>query len=350
VTIGMRYLAELVVRPGSNRRRPSAGSTIKGATVTYGFRVRFRLPPTSRFPQTMDDERLDLVSDLPGTSVWLKSSTPDVALKDADGAQLLGAGYESEADAEREGERWRDALQVSLARTGMGADFGHRSHPRSFISPETLAALEAEHGRPVLNDEPGVQVFRREPLPIFMSFSASGSKSPLEPMLVEALRIASATGPHHDEVETIAFDLYSASFFTTSADARMLMLMMALETLLTLEPRPEAAKRHVGELIKATKEAGLSADETASLVSSLKWLENESINHAGRRLVATLGDRTYMGLSPVAFFKKCYALRSDLAHGAVPRPDFLEVDKVAANLETMLSHLLSGGLLAAVPD
>jgi hypothetical protein len=60
------------------------------------------------------------------------------------------------------------------------------------------------------------------------------------------------------------------------------MLMMAVETLLKLQPRPESSL------------ADLPKSEKSSLLDSLKWLRYQSIGQAGRALAATLGDRTYM--------------------------------------------------------
>jgi hypothetical protein len=37
----------------------------------------------------------------------------------------------------------------------------------------------------------------------------------------------------------LSFDLYSASAFQPSADARLVMLVMAVESMLDLQPRPE---------------------------------------------------------------------------------------------------------------
>jgi hypothetical protein len=128
------------------------------------------------------------------------------------------------------------------------------------------------------------------------------------------------------------------------------MLMMGLETLLTLQPRSHDARQHVAELMQATKEANLPSDEARSLLGSLSWLEKKSISQAGRRLASRLEPRTYMELTPVKFFNKCYSLRSALAHGHVPRPDLVDVGVIAASLELMMAHLLSGHLLDAVPD
>lgn len=297
----------------------------------------------------MNFDRLDLPSDVTGASVWMKSMTEGVSLNAADAIALRGDGYATEDDARRDGNRWRDSLQVSFARTGIGADFGERA-PSSFATNYFLSQLEAQTGVRVLNDLPGVQVFPTDRDVRFISSNATGAKSPQAERLTAALALALRTGPHHSDTQTLAFDLYSGSFFQPSPDARLLMLMMALETLLTLDPRPEPSREHVAKLLRATEEAGLPESERASLVGSLNWLMDESIGQAGRKLASTLGDRKYMNMTPVKFFNHCYSLRSRLAHGAVPRPDRSEVAVAAANLEIMVAHLLSGSLLHDLPD
>jgi hypothetical protein len=151
-------------------------------------------------------------------------------------------------------------------------------------------------------------------------------------------------------VERLSFDLYSGSFFQPSADARFLMLMMALETLLDFHPRSPAARAHVQAIIEATNSAELPKSERVSLTGSLSWLLDESIGQAGRRLAKKLEPRRYGGKAPGAFFTECYGMRSALVHGRVPRPTRDEVGMLAAPLEMFVGHLLSGELLVAFDD
>jgi hypothetical protein len=88
------------------------------------------------------------------------------------------------------------------------------------------------------------------------------------------------------------------------------MLVMAVETLLKLQPRPESSLAHVEHLIGLTQAADLPKSEKSSLLDSLKWLRDQSIGQAGRALAATLGDRTYTDMTPPKFFAHCYDLRS----------------------------------------
>jgi hypothetical protein len=130
------------------------------------------------------------------------------------------------------------------------------------------------------------------------------------------------------------------------ADTRFIALMMAYESLLQLQLRPSPARAHVDELIRLTKESQLEQVQIDSLTGSLKWLRNESISQAGRRLAASAGTMHFMRDTEdaVTFFTRCYDVRSRLVHGHTPRPDRGGVDIQAADLERLLGHFLSESL------
>lgn len=283
--------------------------------------------------------------------VWLKSSEAEgERLCDATKLVIRGEGYANEEEAAREGERWRDVVSRAFARVHLAADFGDRK-PFGTLTKAGEAWLSEQVGHPVLGDRPGVTVFVDQPGLRFAASKAEGCKRPSEQrnrlVLSEAARLNEPLkGP-----ERLAFDLYSGSFFQPSADSRLLMLTMAVETLLDLQPRSEAARAHVSAMIEATQaNAGLSQSERDSLLGSLTLLRDESIGQAGRRLARTLGPRRYGDKAPAAFFTRCYEIRSALVHGHVPRPDRGDVDAHAANLEIFVGDLLAGRLLTEVPD
>jgi hypothetical protein len=146
--------------------------------------------------------------------------------------------------------------------------------------------------------------------------------------------------------ERTAFGLYSASFFAHSVDTRFLLLMTALETLVEPQPRSDAVIAHVNALIEQTRASGLAQAEIESLTRGLEGLRLESIGQAGRRLVRRLGNRRYGETeTPTTFFTASYRLRSQLIHGAHPRPSFSEVSSRVSGLESMVSDLLAGELL-----
>jgi len=149
--------------------------------------------------------------------------------------------------------------------------------------------------------------------------------------------------------QELAYDLFSAAFSETNADARFVTLMMAFETLLPQTERSDAARTHVDRLIDQTSNSSLSRPERDSLTKSLEWLRYESISKSGRTLAKTLGSRTYMPdpetEDPVSFFQACYDMRSQLVHGLYPRPTREEVSARAPHLERFVGDLLAFELL-----
>jgi hypothetical protein len=262
-----------------------------------------------------------------------------------DSAQLVveGRNYRSEDEARAGGDRWRGLLEKAFAAVNLGADFGDRA-PISVLTDAGAQIFEAQLGQPVLNDVHGVMTFECEPRPRFVSMGVTVSVGRSAEHLARAIAKAREIGATMSGAERLAYDLYSASFALPAADARFVMLMMAVETLIEPARRSDAARAHVEQLIAMTKEADLPTAERDSLVGSLRWLMDESISHAGRRLAANLDGRMYMDQAPIKFFTSCYELRSRLVHGYYPRPAVEEVNARCAPLELFVGDLLAGEL------
>jgi hypothetical protein len=283
--------------------------------------------------------------------VWLKSSGVDgQRLCDASNLVVRGEGYATENEAAQEGERWRDVISRAFARVHLAVDFGDRK-PFGTLTEAGEAWYSEQLGHPVLGDRPGVTVFEDQPGLRFVASNAEVCKRPSEERNRLVLTQAARLREPLKGAERLAFDLYSGSFFQPSADSRLLMLTMAVETLLDLQPRSDSARAHVTAMIEVTEaNTDLTQSERDSLRGTLTWLQKESIGQAGRRLARTLEPRTYWDKAPAAFFTSCYEMRSALTHGHVPRPDRGDVDILAANLEIFVGDLLAGRLLTEVPD
>jgi hypothetical protein len=283
--------------------------------------------------------------------VWLTAAEVDEQrLCDATKLVVRGESYTTEAEAAREGERWRDVISRAFARVHLPADFGDRKSSGT-LTTAGAAWFSEQMGHPVLGDRPGVTVFEDEPGLRFVALNADVRRLPSEER--NRLVLTQAAGLHDplEGPERLAFDLYSGSFFQSMADSRLLMLTMAVETLLDLRPRSDAAMAHVTALIEATEaNTDLPPSDRRSIQGSLRWLKAESIGQAGRRLAQTLAPRRYGDQPPGAFFTRWYDMRSALTHGRVPRPDRSDVGALAANLEIFVGDLLAGRLLTEVPD
>ncbi len=317
--------------------------------MSYCFRIRFRLG--DHVSLGTDDAEWTFTDPGVAGQVVLLRSTPDPAVSIGAARQLslFGSGYESEPAALEAAERWRDFFHAAFARFAIGADFGVRA-PGSAFTAYGLATVGARLGQRALNDVHGIMTFERDPPPTFVAqhFEMTVNKNPRS--LRRGIEHAALMGLRLTQQQRTAFDLYSACFFLPVADARFLMLMMAVETLIEPAPRSVAARELVDTLMRTTRSSGLSEAEVRSMVGVLAWLRYESISQAGRRLASTLGEHLYAGERPVEFFTHCYELRSRLVHGELPRPSRDYVDSRAATLEHFVGHLISGPLLQAVGD
>lgn len=305
----------------------------------YCFRHRFRLPQVGKlgfdepnFPLSGEEDQ--------GPRVWIGSCN-DAPLKETDQAALYGEGYESEDHASAAADFWRGALERSLAAVNVGVDFGDGA-PRGGISQAFQDELEDRFGHPFLADVHGLVTFPCTPKPVFVGFSGSGFAPLAKVHWQRALEAATHEAPL-TSTERLAYAIYSAAFFVSDEpDARFMMLMMALETLIAQNDRSREVRDHVASLISATRESSLPDAEKASIEGSLRWMYIESITQAGKRLADTLGTRQYGGREPRQFFVDCYGIRSALAHGHEPRPDRQQVGLMSSQLEHFVGDLLAG--------
>ncbi len=314
--------------------------------VTYDFRVRAALGTTVKIesPET----KLEILDSDP-VKVVIRSLNADQPLTDSREIVIHGTGYPTEEEAASEGSRWRGHIMVGFARVSIGADFGDRA-PMGGMSDWFLQQKRAANpDTQLFNDAPGVLVFPTDPPATFGRLQAAGVVGKMGPEVVLAVRKARERDAGLPDRLRLAYDLYSASFFQPAADARFLMLAMALETIIQQRGKPEDVRELVDALIGTVRDAGLEQGAVDSLVGALRGLKQESVGQAGRRLGDTLGNRTYMDMAAVKFFSHCYALRSQLVHGSFPRPTREQVDLAAAHLEKFVGDLLAIDLLDEFP-
>ncbi len=307
----------------------------------YSFRIRAKTPPSSIIDIDVPTRHLKL----PGKSfqVVLHSINNITPIKDAKEIIISAGGFPTAEEANAAGMELQDMLALAFAyvRFPVDFDFGNRE-PKGGFTKAGSEMLEKHTGRKVLNDEYGLVVFQTEPSPVFASFSAGGSilikLERLEKAIHQALEKSLTINPHNRPV----YDLFSASFFATTADTRFLLLMMAVETYIELESRSNEVIKHVDFLISETnKSDSLTVEEKDSLKGSLQHLKKESFRQAGRRVAKTLSKKAYKGMHSTQFFNSCYDIRTKLVHGYVPRPTSSEVGSLAATLEVFVSDLLS---------
>jgi hypothetical protein len=305
--------------------------------MSYAFRARFRMPGRARLSATGNEVSLSECED-----VRLVAGPEEEPLNDAEWVFVIGRGYESEEMAEQAAARWRGYVERGFARASIPADFDAPTGVLTYVGEQIC---EEQTGERVLN-ETALNVFDEDPWPRFARVGPAGVVVGRNfAVVLGAIKAAADRDLCVPEQEALAYNLFSASFSQPQEDARFMMLMMAIETLINLQPRAPEVQAHVDNLISLTREADLPANERQSILGTLKWLYDESISQGGRRLAGKLGDQLYADESPERFFTSCYSIRSGLAHGHHPRPS---VDGRVAALETFVADLLSAELLDAV--
>jgi hypothetical protein len=307
--------------------------------VPYAFRIRFVLAETVHLGLNHPEITV-ASSEADGEDVVLRCSEPDDEISKARTLLLTGQPYGSDEDARAAASRWSDWLQIAFADCNVGADFGDRAIGPGRLAPGAHAQFDAANDVETLPDVHGIMTFALHPRKMFASLIAQGTLGISGDKVMESIRTAREHSATMTSAERVAYDMYSASFSQPSADARFLLLMVALEALIMRSERDADAVSHIERMIEATQSSGLPAQEIRALTGSLRSVRFQSIGQAGRVLVKGLEPRQYMGLTPVKFFTKCYDLRSALVHGTDPLPTRSEIDLHRADLTHLVSDLI----------
>lgn len=322
--------------------------------MTWSFRLHFALSESQRIDAGEETSHVIPVS---GHDLRLKSrgslrgAGGDALIRDSGDLQIIGSGYPTQEVAIEAAHRWQQRLTVALASTHIGADLGARSRVANYVTADGQRWFRAQLGlasddrRPIIGDRLGIEVYETASRPIFVGSTAKGVVVYSISNLDDALAVLNDVDHSASPAEQAAYDMFAISFFLPSPDAKFIALMMAMEALIERRGRNHDARGLIDEFITQTKNAGLDARESQSLVSALADLKRESIGQAGRRLAATLAPRTYADEPPDQFFGRCYSIRSRLVHGDDDRPELEEVSTLCPHLQRLVADLLSGPLV-----
>lgn len=304
----------------------------------YTFRLSARLP---------DDIRLEIAEpqlDLSGPyheHLALTSTGGGAPINESEYLILKGTGHDSQEAAWQAAEICRDFFTLALAGVRIAADFGDRA-PKSGFAKAGLAMLEREHGKTVKDDVLGVSVFETSLDPIFASFKGNVVIGKNPEQFKALFKRAAKQGSALEDRERLAFDIFSSSFFEPSRDAQLMLLVTSIEVILDVEPRPRSSQKHVEQLIDITVgNEDLDQAERESLLGALRWLANESIGQAGRRIAGErLGDHEYDGDNASRFFSRAYGIRSRLVHGIDPFPSIDEITDILPPLKEFAADMI----------
>jgi hypothetical protein len=313
----------------------------------FSFRYRITLPAKQKIEHGTRSALLPCPE--PGKTLRLSglAMRADPPSSPSPPLELWGSSWPSRKEAAEAGRRYAKALMRTLVRSRHGAEY-HFDIVQGGMSDAARETVEDVFGQPVIDDNPGLTVFASHPSPQLMGIDFDMCSSMPWLNVEHIFTVAAEDVVALSSRERLAFDLYNASFFETSHKAQLVMRVMAIETILSPEPRRLPARQHVESLIKQTLDSQhLLEAEKQSLTGSLQWLLNESISSAGKKLAqARLGERKYTGRNPASFFSHCYGVRSLLVHGSSDAVESSEVSMVNHALSEFVSDLLSGPLLS----
>jgi hypothetical protein len=316
--------------------------------VSYTFRIRFNRAPSTTI--LTDAPEIQLPAREAGISLALRATSGKPLQEDEQWA-FVGEGYGSERSAWEAGSRIQDILTLVLAKLRIGVNFGNRSpihgqFIKTQFSPkglqQTQQLLKDERH---LNDDPGLSVYLSEPkskfivwpMNVYWAKNLDNFKATFLSTLTQERTPTNR--------ERIAFELFFASFFQTGADVRLLLLVMAVESLIERQLKSNEAVAYIDKFMTQIKLSDIAAPEKSSLIGSLNdYVKYESIKAAGRRLASRiLGDTLYNDKHAPAFFSYCYDLRSALVHGTPPSLE--EISRIGEPMENFVSDLLTSPLL-----
>ena len=318
--------------------------------MTHSFRLRVRRAARSSGTLDVVGPTLRIPTAEGRGSVALTSPNQEKELKDSSEWILSGSGYPSADDAWQAGRHLRNVLLLAMARLRIGADDG-RDIRQGGWGEDALSAIARTNGRPAVNDTLGLTVFSSLPQPTLIP--AGWPDGPRLQAVMDARYFiqycsdAMSIDFSSKDSQLQSLEIYHASCFLENDNARFLLLVTAIEALLSLKSRSESALRHADELIRATRESTLEESGKASILGALRWLKFESINQAGQRLAnELLGGRRYGNFSSAEFFKRCYNARSRIAHGEVALSSREEIRRLISPLEMYVVDLITSALLS----
>lgn len=321
------------------------------AGFCFCFLARF---PATRGITLKPDEDQDVINrggvDDPTEQVIIKWLAKErTAQNSGRTLQVRGGIYETPANAENAGFRWRALVQAALARVWVGADFGDRHH--KFMSQGTDIELWDERlaAGSIVSICNGILVYSSESKPEFAPLSAYGVTS--QPGFMDTLvALANQAHPGLDTSGQDTFDFFGAAAFVSSPEAQLLLLMASVERMSQTRRRSDVVCAYLDAVIATINAAGLDPTERDQLKSGLGNLKIEGSRNALRRLMKTLAPTTYEGRTGEELLDECYRLRNKIVHGGKDRPSTRDIGYAAVRLTMMVGDLITVDLLQSLPD
>jgi hypothetical protein len=285
----------------------------------YSFRNRIIISDPLAAPD--NTYRYVVSSDTDSDVVELLGPQGEEPIASAMELRLRGSGYITREHAIDAGKLWRDRLTVAFAHYEKGTEIG---------SDETPDVPEWSGGQPYFiyqlgrrkRDSPKLTVFPTNQEPSWGGLFAEGVVAhAIQTFINGHLAWVKQRDCRLSAQQHLAYNLFHAAYFESSAEARYILLFTAIEALI---PERFRAQPYI-DVLKQLRSYLQTLDNVETPIKDsirefLRYKDNESIRYRGRNWVQLLGDDTFDGMTPEDYFLHAYATRNSLAHGNVNRP------------------------------
>lgn len=305
-----------LIRPKVKKTEGKSDVT-KRELQAFDFRLRFNMLKGDHI--NSESEEIQLMLTPNGQVIRLRAGSRGSPIKSSSEIAILGGPYPLPEEAEKAGERTRQAVLIWAVRQRLGVDFGD-GILRGFITDHGKKVYEREFGRPVRNDRLGIDVYESEKRFLFGSTSIEAGVGKNASAFTEQVCQLINRPLLLTEKQILAAELYGASFFDVPFRSRFITLVTAIEALLIPQRRSDAIQSFIDGIKQDLK--GWKVDEVTkkALMGSLERLRSDSIGQTGKSLCERLlPHKEYGGRSAGKFFRYCYDLRSEIVHSGKPK-------------------------------
>lgn len=282
----------------------------------YEFRLRFNF---NKGVFISDENSESEIVALPcGATIRLKGCPKSTLIKNAHDVAIIGGAFSTLEIAEATGRNIRDSILVWATKHRLGVDFG-TDYQSSGFTDYGLTLLQEQIGSRIRNDIHGLDVYEINETTRFARLNGAFALLKSKKEFFSAVKIGAereiGLGHSFDDRIRVAMELVSGIHFDRTTKSKLVMLVTAIEAVITTLPREPDAQALVSRLISEVRGSTLNMSEKASLEGTLNHLKCESITSAGKRIATTeLGAARYHGKSPEDFFKTIYSIRSRIVH------------------------------------
>ena len=308
------------------------------ASDTYKFRLKFKVSHKGIIQSDVQKYHFTLLEDKPSTLKGLDAKT----LGDSTQFSIVSGGYETEDEAYKKGILIKRSVLSYGAKFRIGVDVGRDIRTGGF-SRFMKDKIFNERGVKLIDDIHGVSVYSEKYPTMIGSVGATAliNARPVDFFVDEISQLVSIADTFNPKI-LLAMELITASIFETTHRTRFLTLVLAVESILEIDERPEDVQELVEKIIEITGNSGVDHATKKSIIGSLKLLKKESTSRSLRKQsLRYLRDKEYGGLNSERFIKKCYEARSQLVHTGKVNEEKYNINTLAANLEMYLKDLIS---------